>query len=310
MFPYNRNIIRANPLLETYQALFIVWFIGIGFFLVFFIAGIVISVIFRSNIARLLPSLLIDVFVVLCFSFSFITTISQRRYWQRIEQRRFAAARRDSSLLASEQPVASPVTLQLPCKITVRMGNGAILLLIGMSLAFALVFSVVYSWPNDSFLFISADRFHNFLVLFVCSAASIIIILLALFLSPLGLGKQSVEVTEQGLRARYGGKRSAMRWEEVRLFAMYNTWGTQRSGASLTYELSSATDIVRWTRLLRPNALHINMVPAIPFEEYTRQMQALSALIVARTGLPLYDLRREPALRISEPLPGKSMSNS
>jgi hypothetical protein len=35
--------------------------------------------------------------------------------------------------------------------------------------------------------------------------------------------------------------------------------------------------------------------PALSKEEYDRQMQALLSLIVARTGLPLYDLRDKPA---------------
>ncbi len=313
MFPPNTkypNMIRANPLLETYQMLFVFWFIAIGFFLVIFIGGIVISIILHPDLTRLMPSLSIDVFIVLCFGFSFISSMLQRRYWQRIERRRLAAAGEDASLLASEQLAANPATLQLPCKIEMRMGNGAIVLFTGMILVFALIFSTVYSWAIDGFLFISPDHLHTFLVFFAIVGGSMVIVLLLLFLSPIGLGRQIVEATEQGFRVRYGGKRTAMRWEEVRLFALYSTFGTQKTGASLTYELSSATDIARWTRLLRPNFLHVQMVPTVPFDEYTRQMQALCALIVARTGLPLYDLRREPVVRISDHLPGKAMPGS
>lgn len=73
--------------------------------------------------------------------------------------------------------------------------------------------------------------------------------------------------------------------------SLYNTWGAQKSGSSITYELSSSTDIARWTLVLHPNLFGMGMVSAVPFDEYKRQMQALNALIVARTGLPLYDLR-------------------
>lgn len=308
--PKNPTMIRANPLLETYQTLFVLWFIVIGFFLVILIGGIIISVIVRPAVTGLMSFLSIYGFITLCSITSFVTTITQRRYWQRIERSRLAAAGGDPSLLADEQPIANPAALQLPCKIMVRMGNGAILLLTGMVLVFALVFSAVYSWLNDGFLFISPDRFHNFLELFAIVGSSMVIVLLALFLSPVGLGRQNVEVTEQGLKMRYGGKKSSMRWEEVRLFAMYKTYGTQKIVSSITCELSSATDIARWTWILRPNRLHLNLVPTVPFEEYTRQMQALNALIVARTGLPLYDLRRESALSISDPLLDKSVSNS
>ena len=62
-------------------------------------------------------------------------------------------------------------------------------------------------------------------------------------------------MTEQGLSARYGGQKGTVRWEGARLFAMYNTWGAQKNGSSITYELSSATDIARWTWVLRPNLL-------------------------------------------------------
>jgi hypothetical protein len=299
--PKNPNMIRANPLLETYQTLFVLWYVLIGLMLVMFIGNIVIIVIVSPGLAgltKLLSFFSLYGFVLLCFIFSFVMSVAQRRYWQRIERRRLAAAGGDPSLLASEQPAASPMTLQLPCKIELRMGNGVILLMIAMSLVYALLFSFsyVYSWLNDGFLFISPDRFHNFLVLFVISGITLMIVLLALLLLPIGLGRQKVEVTEQGLRVRYGGQKGAVRWEEARLFAMYNTWGAQKSGSSITYELSSATDIARWSWVLRPNSLHIQMVPTGPFEEYTRQMQALHALIVARTGLPLYDLRSEPAM--------------
>lgn len=306
-------MIRANPLLETYQTLLVLWFIVIGLLLVMLIGGIVIYVIVspgRADSTKLLSFLFTYGILFLLFMFSFVTTITQRRYWQRIERKRMAAASRDFSLLATEQLAANLAALQVPCKIEVRMGNGAILLLTGMVLAFALVFSAVYSWLNDGFLFISADRFHNFLELFVIMSISMIIVLLALFLSPVGLGRQSVEATEQGLRARYGGKKSAMRWEEVRLFALYNTYGMQKAGVTLTCELSSATDIARWILVLHPNSLHLGMVPTVPFEEYTRQMQALNALIVAHTSLPLYDLRREPDVSIPDPLLDKSVSNS
>lgn len=124
--------------------------------------------------------------------------------------------------------------------------------------------------------------------------------MLVLFFSPIGLGRQSVEVTEQGIHTRSGGKRSFVRWEKARLFARYNAWGAQKSGSSLSYELSSATDIARWVWVLRPKSFRMQIIPTVPFEEYTRQMQALDALIVARTGLPLYDLNKEPTIEMQQ----------
>lgn len=295
MFPSNPNVIRANPLLATYQTLFVLYFIVLGWLLGLLILGIVIGVIVSPELAGLtkfLSFMSFYIFLFLCYIPSFVLTILQWRYWKRIERRRLAAAGGDRSLLAVEQPIANPAALQLPYTITLRRSKESISLLIGIALVFALLMAGIFAWLNDGFLFISPDRFHNFLVLFAITAALMVIGLLAIFLSP--LGHQKVEVTEQGLSARYGGQRGAVRWEEARLFAMYNTWGAQKSGSSITYELSSATAIARWIWVQRPNLFGMSMVSTVPFDEYNRQMQALNALIVARTGLPLSDLRAEP----------------
>ena len=56
---------------------------------------------------------------------------------------------------------------------------------------------------------------------------------------------------------------------------------------------SHASSIVRWTWVLRPNAMGLHMDPGMPLAEHTRAMKALCQLITAQTGLPLYDLRKE-----------------
>jgi len=296
MLPSNRNLIRANPLLETYQTLFVVYFIGLGGLLALLILRIVIGVILGQGAAGLtkFPSILSFYIVLfLCYIPSFVSTVLQWRYWKRIERRRLAAAAGDRSVLAVEQPLANPAALPLLYTITLRLSKESILVLIGLALVFAALMAGVFAWLNDGFLFISPDRFHTFLVLFAITASFMVIALLALFLSP--FGRQRVEVTEQGLSARYGVQKGAVRWEEARLFAMYNTWGAQKSGSSITYELSSATEIARWNWVQRPNRFRMSLVPIVPSDDYHLQMQALNGLIVARTGLPLYDLRAEPA---------------
>jgi len=73
---------------------------------------------------------------------------------------------------------------------------------------------------------------------------------------------------------------------------MYGTYGRQKSGASITYELSSARNIVRWTWFLRKTSW-VDLGPTISHDEYNRQMQALLSLVAAKTGLQLYDLRED-----------------
>jgi hypothetical protein len=98
-------------------------------------------------------------------------------------------------------------------------------------------------------------------------------------------------VTEGGLISNAGIK-VIMPWYEARLFAMYGTFGAQKSGAAITYELSSARDIVRWTWFLR-KTYWVDIEPMMSHDEYNRQMQALLSLVTAKTGLPLYDLRED-----------------
>jgi hypothetical protein len=222
---------------------------------------------------------------------SFALTVLQWRYWKRIEVRRLAAVAGNTSLLALEQPIANPTALSLPCTIKLRFSKEAMPWLVGMALVVTLLISADFAWLDDGFLFISPDRFHNFLVLFAITFALMVILPLAIFLSP--LGQQKIEVTERGLRVRYGGQKGIVSWQEARLFAMYDTFGAQKS-SSITFELSSGRDIARWIWIRRHKRFHMNMVPTVPFDEYQWQMQSLNALIVARTGLPLADLRTEP----------------
>ncbi len=105
-------------------------------------------------------------------------------------------------------------------------------------------------------------------------------------------GRQQIKVTEGGLAARNGIQTSRVLWHEACLFVMYGTFSAQKNGAAITYELSSARDIVRWTWVLRKTHW-VGLEPTIPRDEYNRQMQALLSLVAAKTGLPLYDLRED-----------------
>lgn len=293
--------IRENPLLSSYQTLFVCGFILYGALVLF--AAIIFVFEFLLNpppshaemfhlLAQMSSYLfLCAINIPLC-----VTTFLQWRYWKRIEKLRFAAAAGDRSLLAVEQPRPNPEALSLPCTIKIRPGTRGILLSIGAMLVITLVFSVASAWLSDSLLFISPDRFHIFLVAFAAMGVVILVLLPVLFLSP--AAQQKTEVTEQGLCTRFGSQKGILKWEDARLFAMYDSLGIQKN-SSIVFELSSAKDIARWTWILRPNRLHTNLVPTIPFDEYQAQMQALNSLIVAHTGLPLIDLREQPGTSLT-----------
>lgn len=107
----------------------------------------------------------------------------------------------------------------------------------------------------------------------------------------------SIRVTPEGLAIRhpadvlsniFGSARKQMiPWSDARLFAIREG----KPGAStICYELSSPFKVVPFSRIVRPRWWALYR-PAQPLGEYNAQMDALLALISARTGLPLYDVR-------------------
>jgi hypothetical protein len=118
---------------------------------------------------------------------------------------------------------------------------------------------------------------------------------------------QHIEITPDGLIVRHPGydwarsnqasKQRMIGWHEARLFAIR----AGKPGASTArYELSSPTTVITFDRILRPH-WWLRFRPAEPFGDYHAQIDALLALISARTGLPLYDVRQ--SFRV-ETLPG------
>ena len=220
-----------------------------------------------------------------------ILGILQLRYWGRIERHRFAAVRGNQLFLAAEQPTADAASLPLPTTIiTPRRGKKAFLLIIGMTMLMAMFFAGWFTWFDSNPLLLVADHLLNFLALSAIGFLAASILFFAILFSP--LARQQVKVTEGGLAAREGLQTLTVMWHEARLFAMYGTFGGQRRGASITYELSSARAIVRWTWFLR-KTYWVDLDQAISHDEYNRQMQALLSLVAAKTGLPLYDLRED-----------------
>jgi hypothetical protein len=99
-------------------------------------------------------------------------------------------------------------------------------------------------------------------------------------------GERQIEVTDGQLTVRVGSLDETVSWEEARLFAI-----TRGRHATLSYELSSSQARADWI-WVRPGTFRARLYePTIPQYEYDRQMEALLALIAAKTGLPLNDLR-------------------
>lgn len=210
------------------------------------------------------------------------------RHWKRIEPRRLAAAQGDLALLAEEQPTPDTAALALPATFKLSLSKAQLVCLA--------------AFPELVVVFYSVDGWLVLGIPFWLSVLLWTVLVLFLVAVVFATSRQVLEVTEVGVRLRASPSvfRGMVRWNEAHLFAVYNAPGVLSSGAMLTYELSSASSIVRWMQVLRPNAFGLHMDPGMPLAEHTQAMKALCQLIAAQTGLPLYDLRKERTWEIRE----------
>ncbi len=217
---------------------------------------------------------------ILAFTFIFF----QERFLRRIEQRRQEAAFGDQMLLAAEQPAPDATALSLP--ITIKQGMSKLFVL--TFVMDALIVDTLFGYP----LIRNNPSIGSVIVICILALiTSIFFVMLAAMLYR--EFDQQIDVTEEGLTSRYKGKVRSIGWSEVTLFATYGAFETQRSKTVGIYELSGANSVVRWKwyKYKRKSFL-MSIGPAISLDEYNRQMQALLSFVTARTGLPLYDLRK------------------
>jgi hypothetical protein len=271
----NRTMIRSNPLLETYRIALLAF--GIMTVAAFFLTVLFVwAALMEGQVRRAFngPTIDLPVFVLLLLILSL-----QYRRLKRIERCRLAAARGELGLLADEQPAPDPGALTLPAIFQMRWSKAQFLFLAGLMELVILLYSI-YGW-------LIIDRFPLLLAL-IGGTVLVLILVPVLFVT----SRQTLDVTEEGLRLRASGQGGMVHWNEAQLFAVSSILGAQKSGALLTYELASASSIVRWTRIVRTSLFGLHMDPGMPLNEHNREMEALQRLIVAKTGLQLYDLRK------------------
>jgi hypothetical protein len=205
-----------------------------------------------------------------------------------LNRRRQAAAGGDPSIPpAAEQPIPNEAALPLPFTITLvprRAGAFAASSLIGV-LFFLVTFWLLFT---DGLAGPGTDPLFTIICLIALFS---IAIGFAIFLSFVFIryGYNEITATEAGLAIRERTATRYIPWHEARLFAIIP--GIKRSGPPTFYELSSAATFAAMTRLRCNTLFPFNRKPALPFDEYDRQMEALLSLIAAKTGLPLYELR-------------------
>ncbi len=199
-----------------------------------------------------------------------------RRLW-RAEKRRQAAANGAQWFpLASPQPYPDPEALPLPFVISIKPGWLAFLLtpiltwIVAVGALYLGFWS--YVWPNHGPLI------HTLALTMALMLAISTGVLLSMY--------HWIEADEEGLTVRNLFWSKHILWREARLFAVDAALKEKEDLDS--YELSSATTILRWPWKRRASRF---TRLSCSFAEYEWQMRALHSVIVARTGLPLYDLR-------------------
>ena len=206
-----------------------------------------------------------------------------------LNRRRQAAASGDLSVpLAAEQPIPNEAALSLPFTVAL-VANRRGAFAAGSVLGF--LFLLGTCWIPFTTHFSDSDANTGFTVIFAVAILGIAIGLAILMAGALArIGRHEITATEAGLTVRQGNLTFYTPWHEARLFAA--TVGIKRTGPPTSYELSSAAAFTPFTWLHRRTLFLPHLKPALPFDDYDRQMDALLSLIAAKTGLPLYDLRR------------------
>ena len=207
---------------------------------------------------------------------------------KRVDQKRERALQGDRSLLAGEQPLPDQHILPIPTTIKLDQSRRAVIFL-GLALVLVLFIPFVigivagtgqshHSTATNALLLIV------FIILSGFGVALLVAFVLIFFLLRNQLNF-TIVVDEQGLSSIYQGVTSSITWSEARLFAVLNP---EKPSTMRFYELSNEHTVVRWVNM--PAHALFQRKERMMYVEYRRKVQALLSVIVARTGLPLYDL--------------------
>jgi hypothetical protein len=215
------------------------------------------------------------------------TSIISLRSRKRIEQKRQAAAQGDQRLLADIQPMPNAQALPLPLTIRKRprwslvigLPVGLVLLFLSMPIAF---FAMIYSSPA------LAQKFAQETIYVFVLISIMLLFAISIFVTMYIDARKQITLTEHGImQTGIYPKIQNIPWSEARLFAVSSF------DAQVAFELASTHEQIRWTWLYTQGFSLSSAKPAASHAEYEWQMHGILALVKAKTGLPLYDLRKK-----------------
>lgn len=201
-----------------------------------------------------------------------------RLFWLvRLEWRRSAILKGEYRV-APLQPTRPAYSGLIPLVIKVRFK------LIYIILFFTAWFAALFPWMPSP----TATSYDIFLL---CGWGTAVVIF-AFFIS----WQAEIKITERGLKKNVLKASKTVEWSNANLFICYRLPSLIGKPQVIYYELSNQTTRITWMWVVDGRSVIVPWRPAIPDEQYQRQMQALTALATEKTGLPLYDLS-EPWLK-------------
>ncbi|HEY3992183.1 MAG TPA: hypothetical protein VGM01_04795 [Ktedonobacteraceae bacterium] len=107
-----------------------------------------------------------------------------------------------------------------------------------------------------------------------------------------------LDIDNEGITVRYGRDTISIHWNDICYFALTSSALLLRSRATSpqkyeTFEISDGENMICWQAAPPARSLRLLQNGEVPLspQGYTLFTQQLAALIVERTGLPLYDFR-------------------
>lgn len=252
----------------------------------------------KHALAIFLPDLFIMLFSGVSLVSSRLLTKNVSNYWKRLEQRRQAAARGDQRLLADEQPVADAHAYPLPLTIRQRPRMASFAILVACTLVSCLVgggIAILFltrMQPSPHHTSLSPLFTFVFIGIFALLGLAMALVVPIVLYTKV---RQQITLTEDGLiQVGLSPKVRSIPWSEARLLAILSIYGAKKYPSPALFELSSGNEIIRWN-WLRKNSMSMWYFANSRADaaEYERQMRSALSIIAAKTGLPLYDLRKE-----------------
>ncbi|WP_201375700.1 hypothetical protein [Ktedonobacter robiniae] len=311
-----------DPLKEIYQWSLVAYLFGVEVMLF----SIALSPIYNNLMFfSLMPFVgLILLYMVFTVAPPLFFVISYRQEKRKRDGLRRAALNKDLALLALYQPSVMP-TFSLPLRLerTEDFFSLARLIIGSLLTVFALIICyipIIYGfWTLPFYLLMATFAFGVFLPLLSLNFAGRIKQRLSrYYLYP------SLSIDDDGITAHYDRKAITMHWQDIRYFALTSSTalGRELRTTSLfkreAYEVCDGENIICWIGAIPYGGnswvnnnwlvegiswLRSSMAPS----ERDRQTEILPSLIVAKTGLPLYDLCL-PAQKRASQLRERAMS--